>query len=429
MLKRAALFLLPAVVCLVSCPAFSQHTVIDVNEGFERESFLLPYPFYNESIDFAVGLASGLVGRPQDQMSLVSTAYGSTNGSWALFLMGWDIQIPFGERLFLDPRFSVGQFDEIRAYRDGNPEFPTDPAGSNDSHEDNFVEGYGEDYFFNFRFKYLLPMGNGKDNIINEYVVKDGLLVSGQSGAQRWNPFESGRTSLEIEPFYRRQTVETDSAADTLKTNGVSFSLLYDNTDFRINPSKGSLQKITVSRDWGLFDSTDSWTVLEGEFSRYFPFTPAEGIRQHLLAFNCWTADTLTWKSRGFDENGKEIFKRPPSYTGATLGGIDRMRGYPAARFNDKAAVYYTLEYRVIPEWNPFQSGFWENFEIEWIQGVLFVEAGRVAQTWSLDALHSNMKWDVGVGVRAWVKNLIVRVDTAFSEEGNAVQLMVGHPF
>jgi hypothetical protein len=32
------------------------------------------------------------------------------------------------------------------------------------------------------------------------------------------------------------------------------------------------------------------------------------------------------------------------------------MRGYPFARFSDKAAIYYGAEYRVIPRWNPFTS-------------------------------------------------------------------------
>ncbi len=49
--------------------AFGQNRVVDVNEGFEQESFLVPYPFYNEHIDFAVGLAGGFVGRPQEQMT------------------------------------------------------------------------------------------------------------------------------------------------------------------------------------------------------------------------------------------------------------------------------------------------------------------------------------------------------------------------
>lgn len=413
----------------LSPSVFGQNRIIDVNEGFEQESFLLPYPFYNESIDFALGLAGGFVGRPQEQMSLVGTAYGSTNSSWALYLMGWDIQTPFCERLFLDPRFSVGRFDEMAVYADGNPEFPTDRAGSNDSHEDNFLEGQGNDYFVNLKFKYLLPMGHGKDKIINEYVVRDGFLVSGQSGADVWNPFESGRTYFEIEPFYRRQTVDTDFTTSAVNTNGIKFSVLYDNTDFRLNPSKGSLQKVAVNRDWGLFDSSDPWTVIEGEFSKYLSLGPAEGIRQQVLAFNCWTANTLTWETEGIDENGKVFFRRPPGYAGATLGGIYRMRGYPAGRFNDQAAMYYALEYRVIPDWNPFDMDFWQRFEIEWIQGVLFTEVGRVAEKWTLKELHSDMKWDVGIGLRVWAKNLVVRIDTAFSEEDMGIQLMAGHPF
>ncbi|MHC4518120.1 MAG: BamA/TamA family outer membrane protein [Planctomycetota bacterium] len=426
---RVTRFLFVLACCFAPSRALSQYRIVDVNEGFEQESFLLPYPFYNESIGFAAGLAYGFVGKPQEQMSLVGTSYLSTDGSWAVFLLGWDIETPFSERLFLDPRLSFAQLDELEVYRDGDPDFPTDRAGTNDSDKDNFVESSGDDYYLNLPFKYLFPIGNGRTDIINKYVVDDGFLVSGQSGGGPWNPFEGGRTYLEVEPFWRKQTVDEDPTEDAVQTNGVTFSLLYDNTDFRINPSKGSSQRIGISRDWGLGESTNPWTVIEAEYSKYFALGSAKGIRQQVLAFNCWTADTPTWKRKGFDENGKEVFERPPSYAGATLGGVDRMRAYPPARFNDQAAIYYALEYRVIPDWNPFASGIFEKAEIEWVQGVLFAEVGRVAGKWTLKELHSDMKWDVGVGVRLWVKNLIVRMDTAFSEEGTGVQFMAGHPF
>ena len=39
------------------------------------------------------------------------------------------------------------------------------------------------------------------------------------------------------------------------------------------------------------------------------------------------------------------------------------------------------------------------------------------------------MKWNVGVGFRALVKGLVVRVDIAASEEEVGVQMIVGHPF
>jgi hypothetical protein len=39
------------------------------------------------------------------------------------------------------------------------------------------------------------------------------------------------------------------------------------------------------------------------------------------------------------------------------------------------------------------------------------------------------MKWDVGFGVRAMAKGLVVRIDTAVSEEGFGVQMFVSQPF
>jgi hypothetical protein len=346
-----------------------------------------------------------------------------------LHIFGRDIRTPFSERLFLDPRLSMEQPKNMAVYTDGSPEFPFERAGSNSSDKYNFLEGRGSDYFINLKFKYLFPIGHGTDNIINEYHVRDGFLTSRQPGGDLWNPFESGRTYFQVEPFYRRQSIETDFMKDAVNTNGMKFSVLYDNTDFRINPSKGSSQKVTVGRDFGLFDSSDPWTVIEGQFSKYLSLGPAQGIRQQVLAFNCWTAETPTWKKAGVDENGKTIFRRPPIYAGARLGGVDRMRGYREDRFSDKAAIYYALEYRVIPNWNPFESGIWRRFEIEWIQGVLFAELGRVAEKWTVKELHSDMKWDVGVGLRIWAKNLIVRFDTAFSEESTRMYLMLGHPF
>ena len=39
------------------------------------------------------------------------------------------------------------------------------------------------------------------------------------------------------------------------------------------------------------------------------------------------------------------------------------------------------------------------------------------------------MRWDVGLGLRAWAKGLVVRVDIGISDEDFGVQMMVGHPF
>jgi hypothetical protein len=107
------------------------------------------------------------------------------------------------------------------------------------------------------------------------------------------------------------------------------------------------------------------------------------------------------------------------------------MRGYPSQRFSDKAAVYYAAELRMIPDWNPFEqwSTIQEYVGIEWIQLVPFAEIGRVAPEWNLDTLHTDMKWCLGLGFRAWAKGLVARIDTAVSDEDFKVQMMVSQPF
>ncbi len=107
------------------------------------------------------------------------------------------------------------------------------------------------------------------------------------------------------------------------------------------------------------------------------------------------------------------------------------MRAYPAQRFSDKAAIYYGAEYRAIPRWNPFEKLPWlqRHVGVQWLQFVGFAEAGRVAPDYDLENLHSSMKWDLGVGLRAWAKGIVVRMDAAWSEEGGGLQMMVGQPF
>jgi outer membrane protein assembly factor BamA len=350
-----------------------------------------------------------------------------SKGSVMGFLVGRDIQMPRVERLFLDPIVQVGYFKDAESYIDGNPDFPDERAGSNDSDEDNFVKGDGWDNFFRMRFKYLLPIGHGRDQIISTYKIDRGILRSGADGGTSVNPLVSGKSYLELRPFYRSQQLDGDDVDETIKTNGLDFSAFWDNRDFYANPSKGFGLRGKVSRDFGGFDSSNSWTNLEGELDLYIPLQLSDRFRQTVLALDYWTSYSATW-----DEQPDGIIKnRPPAYTGATLGGIWRMRGYPSQRFNDKAAVYYSAELRMIPRWNPFNGWPWiqKYVGIQWLQFVPFVEVGRVASEWNFNKLHSDMKWDVGLGLRAWAQGIVIRIDTAVSDEGAGVQMMISQPF
>ncbi|MGD8253059.1 MAG: BamA/TamA family outer membrane protein [Syntrophobacterales bacterium] len=408
--------------------AFGQSIMVGPDGKFEKSVLNLPFAFYNEDFGFAAAYAYAVIGYPQKQAALISTAMVGHKGSGMGFLMGRDLQMPFVDRLFLDAIVQAGYFQDLDLYVNGNGDFPDERAGSNDSDEDNFVESDGTwDTFFRLRFKYLLPIGHGRDTIIATQVVDQGMLVEGATGGETWNPFESGLTYLEMQPFYRLQQVDSDDVREDVKTNGLEVSLFHDNRDFRFNPSKGSALRLSLTRDFGWFDSSDTWTVVDTEIDKYFSLGESDWFRQRVLAFNFWTAYSPTWdeQEKGDVDNG------PPSYAGATLGGLWRLRGYPSQRFSDKAAIYYAAEYRMIPRWNPFENWDWvQKFVgVQWLQFVPFVELGRVAPDWGVERLHEDMKWCAGLGLRLWAKGLVVRIDTAVSEEQVGVQMMVAQPF
>jgi outer membrane protein assembly factor BamA len=406
--------------------AYAQGVAVGPDGKFSPQTLSLPYALYNENFGFAAGYVYGKVGSLQKQATLLMTAIVGTKGGMG-FLVGRDIQMPLIDRLFLDPVVSVGYFSDSESYINGNPDFPNERAGSNDSDEDNYVKGDGWDNFFRFKFKYLLPIGDGRDEIITTYKMKDGLLISKPKGGASFNPLKSGRSYLELRPFYRSQQIDGDDVDEKTKTNGLDFSVFWDNRDFYANPSRGFGLRGKVSRDFGWFDSSDSWTNLEGELDAYIPFKMGSWLRQGVVAFDYWTSYSPTWEN----ESGGEITNRPPAYTGSTLGGLWRMRGYPSQRFNDKAAVYYAAELRLIPDWNPFDRWSWiqKYVGIKWLQFVPFVEVGRVAPEWSFSRLHSDMKWDAGLGIRASAKGIVIRIDSAYSDEGVGVQMMISQPF
>ena len=328
---------------------------------------------------------------------------------------------------FFDPILSVGYFEDADAYVDGNPEFPDVRAGSHESDLDDFITGSGADTYFRFRFKYLLPIGSGRKQILPDYRFDEGLMTEGASGATGWNPLASGRTFVELRPFYRTQNIENDDLDEKQSTNGLEFSAFWDNRDYPPNPSRGNAASFKAARDFGLAGTSASWTSFSAEYDHYFDLGEIRGFRQSVLALDAWTAYSPTWDVR---PDGS-IAHRPPAFSGATLGGLLRLRAYPSQRFSDKAALSYAAELRMVPNWNFLNRIplFEDRIGVEWIQLVAFAEAARVAPAYQLGTLHEDMHWDVGLGFRAWAKGLVGRIDVAYSEEGFGVQMMVAQPF
>jgi hypothetical protein len=401
-------------------------------DGKPRSTKLnLPFAFYNESFGAAAGYVYGVSGWPQPQSTLLTTTVAGTTGSAMTFLVGKDLQVPFLQRWFVDPVVSVGYFKDNQSYGDGNPDYADDKrAGSNDSDEDNYVEGSGWDNYARIKFKFLLPMGHGKDTIIGTNKVSGGHLIEGASGGESMNPFASGITFLEFRPFYRSQAIDGDDVDGKVKTNGLDMGLYWDNRDWSVNPKKGNSWRVKYSKDWGKFNSSGNWTSMEGEVDQYFALgestlTPFWSGR--ILALDVWTSYSPSWD----EQSDGTIDNRPPTYTGATLGGLWRMRGYPSSRFSDRAAIYYCAEFRLTMSENPFEKWEWvqKYLGVQWVQIVPFVEVGRVAPEYDLEKLHSDMKVDGGLGIRLMAKGLTVRADFAGSKEGFATQMIIAQPF
>jgi hypothetical protein len=389
------LLALVLLACILASPSQAvEGQVPEKAEGPGYETLLIPYAFYANELDVAFGGAFALLGYPERQAGFVGSAVVSTNGSWAFYVLGQDYRPTPWERLFFDPWISIGRFREMEVHRSGNPDFPDEVAATNDSDVDNFIEGEGGDAFVFVTLKYLLPIGHGRDDIIPRYVLDRGILVDGASGATDWSPFESGRFFIDVQPFYCRQSIDSKVLGeDVLKTNGLKVRLAHDNTDFPANPSRGSSKRIGIMWDNGWFDSTAPWTVLGGEFSKYVNLGPTKNLRQRVLAFNVWTANCLTWDDTT-RHKGDVVLMRPPGFAGATLGGLMRMRGFVANRFSDRAAIFYTAECRVIPDWNPLADlPYIRTLDVDWIRAVVFGEIGRVAPSWNLSELHKDMKW------------------------------------
>ncbi len=422
---RAARATTGLLVLSQACALADTRAEAGTDDGFE--TLAVPFPFYNESFGFSAGYVYGRAGWPEPQARVLATVMAGSRGSGMLLLAGQDLRTPWLDRLFIDPFASVGYFGEIESFVNGNPEFPNNDAGRNQSDPENFVSGEGFDNFARIRFHYLLPTGHGRTQIVPRYKVVDGLAVGGFTGARSLNPLASGRAFIDVRPFYRSQEIDGDDVSRTVSTNGTDLGLTWDNRDFPVNPSRGQSVALGLSRDFGAFNSSDSWTVMQAEVDQYVDLGDVPRLRQAVLALGAWTATTPSWK----DRPDGSVEHRPPAYAGATLGGLWRMRAYPSQRFNDRAAIYYAAELRVIPDWNPFDAwpAFQDYADVEWIQFVPFIEVGRVASDWDLGNLHSSMKWSAGFGIRAWASGFVVRADTAVSEEGAQVQMMISQPF
>jgi hypothetical protein len=418
-------------ILFAASAAHSQSIILDKEETRVFQKFTwVPYGFFSESFGLGLGVGGGYSGWPTDPASVLGAVTIGTKGSYNIAGGLVDYQVPGVPRLVVEPIFVSGLYQDQRVYVGRNPNFPGERAGSNGSHEDNFVEVRQWDNWAELRFHYLFPIGDGDEEIVHKYIVDRGFLIRNPSGGDSWNPFAGGRTRLSVTPGWRGQDLKNNRDEEfPLKTVNLEIALKYDNRDFPFNATRGSSQRIAFQRDFDNDERFGEWEAWTFELNKLFNLGASDRFRQRVLALGFWSSYVPTWETR--IENGVEVVtRRPPYYEGAVLGGIYRMRAFEDSRWQDKAAVYYSAEYRMIPNWQPLQSYDWLDFAaIQYWQWVVFAEAGQVAPHYNVGDLHDDLRFDAGFGLRGMLHKAVCRLDISFGEEGSRVVAMYGQPF
>ena len=400
-----------------------------------KDWIVIPYVFSTESTGFSGGIGVIKTGLFQPQTTLVASAfYGAeqdiiTNGQDDTanfsggFILFTDYKLPFTERLLFSMYGLKSYFPKARQYF----------KGENSSNRDHALVSSGDSDFLYTTFRYVLPVGEGLDNPEGIYDLKNGFAM-GREGYGGGIPFETGFTSLGIKTFYSHDEFDNylDPKAQTLTdwdTNGLRFFLHHENTDYDLNPSRGYQFQVQYSKDFGEGDSLQSWDFLEAKYNHYFNLPTFSWSQQNVLALSAWTGYSFSWENdETYNVNSDIDAHRPPPWEGGKLGGFIRMRGYENNRFSDKAAFYATAEYRVVLDYNPFRTNKFIPVPIDWFQVVAFAEAGRVNDTYNFDLL-SDMKYDVGLSLRAMAAEIPIRLDIAYGDEGTNFWVMVFQPF
>jgi len=418
--------------------------VEDVNTTGKKSTWIaLPYVFSSDSMGLTAGVVGIFNGFLQPQMSMVFTAFmgeelpiesvnatGVDNTQTARsegFLFAISGYRPsFTQRMFITTIGSYAYYPNQKLYLNGSHK-SLRSIESTQSVTPLSTQGYNN--WISVDFRYVLPIGDGENDITPRIKLDRGIAVN-RDNIGNGIPFITGQTSFGTEFFYNIWTADKFTHDPSLNTNGVRLYLEHDNTDYPDNPSRGYNMMLKSSFDFGIGNSTQSWSALEAEYSHYFELKNFSWSRQSVVALNAWSAYSPSWESTQNIANGEYLNShQPPMWEGAKLGGYKRMRAYDMNRFSDKAALYFAAEYRVIPRLNPMEGQKWNPIPIDWFQVVLFTEAGRVAPNYDLSVLADDMKYDVGFSLRALAAKLPVRFEMAFGDEGSNMWVMLKQPF
>ncbi len=419
----------------------AEFLIEDLNRPVNKQKswIVLPYAFSSDNVGFTMGTVGIWHGYIQPQMTLLATAFAGEKieinhgtGNDAARTKGFvggvsGYKSGFSERTFITAMGAYNYYPNQRIYLNGRNDSKQNLEPIKD--ETSPLQTKGNSNWFYTDFRYVLPWGESATTPLPVIQLRRGIPVN-RDDFSGGTPFSTGQTILGTEVFYSKLTMDKSIEKPEMVTNGLRFYLNHNNTDYPSNPSRGYAFKAQYSADFGIGTSTQSWNAIKLEYSHFIELPNFSWSNQSVLALNYWTAYSPSWDQDEKYNNTQNIDNhQTPIGEGATLGGWNRLRAYDNNRFQDKAAIYGAIEYRLIPSLNPMKDQKWSPIPIDWFQVVLFAEAGRVADKYDLPELLTDMKYDAGFSFRALAAKIPVRFDMAFGEEGANMWVMINQPF
>ncbi len=378
----------------------------------------LPFGFYSNSIGWVVGSFTSIKGYPQKNSFTKAGAIISSNGSKYVYLQADEVQNPLFKRQFIRPDLFVGKLGDVKEYI-GPPDERGIVPGSNKSREDQHLLLHGTDYWFELNLKHLLPVGKGVDTDFD-------YTIDIRNREQINEPFcEIGKLFLETKLIYRDMTLKNNYANLKIVTAAVDFSISNDNTNYIYFPTYGTYQKVSYIKQFKAFGCDVPADIWKADFRYFYPIFDGINSYPSVLAFNFVTMDTPSW-----DTKYKGKYKRGKLFVGPTLGGTKYLRGYKDLKYHDRAMLYYSMELRKNLDWNPFNYYEWtRKIGIDVLQLALFGDLGRVAPKWDFAEFHRDMQYTYGIGLRALMQGMVLRMDIGQSKENLMIQMFVENPF
>jgi len=181
---------------------------------------------------------------------------------------------------------------------------------------------------------------------------------------------------------------------------GLGLGFLYDNRHNVLNVRKGFFSELAFLHYSPSIGSDHEFTSVFTDVRWFRPVRKRNVFATHLV--------------------GQFSYGNPPFNQLALMGGESMMRGYYLGRFRDKNLLATQFEYRMLPF----------SFAKRW-GGSVFCGTGAVFN--SLPTLQSNhVVFAGGGGIRFQLfpkKDVWIRLDVAFTNEGNGVYIFVGEAF